>query len=98
MASEEITTNNQTKTMLKKLLLLTAVSCVFAVQTTTAFADMSSAQRQIIDAQKIVREVLKTEEGCKAMCDEILANKKAKKMLCEAMKKDPAAVKMITEK
>jgi len=84
---------------MKKLLILTAISCAFAAQTTTVFADMSSAQRQQIDsARAAVREVIKTKEGCKAMCEELMANKKSKAMLCDMMKNDPQAMKTITGK
>ena len=48
-----------------------------------------------VEAQKTVREVLKTDEGCKAMCEEMMKHDKTKKMMCEMIAKDPEAMKMI---
>ena len=84
---------------MKKLLMLTAMSCAFAAQTLPAFADATTAQkRQIEQARQEVREAVKTDEGCKAMCEEMMKNAKSKKMMCEMITKDPEAMKMIKGK
>ncbi len=84
---------------MKKLLMMTLMSCAFAAQTIPAFADATSAQRaQIEQARKEVREAAKTDEGCKAMCEEMMKNDKSKKMMCEMMMKDPEAMKMMKGK
>jgi hypothetical protein len=92
---------NQTihENTMKKLLMLTAMSCAFAAQTLPALADATGAQKQAIEeTAKSVRETLKSEEGCKAMCAEMMHNEKSKKMMCEMMAKDPECVKMIKGK
>jgi hypothetical protein len=84
---------------MKKQLMMTALSCVFAAQTLSAFADATTSQKQQIErARKEVREAVKTDEGCKAMCEEIMKNDKSKKMMCEMIVKDPEAMKMIKGK
>jgi hypothetical protein len=84
---------------MKKLLMLTAMACAFAAQTIPALADATGAQKQaIVEAQKSIREVLKTDEGCKAMCEEMMGNAKSKKMMCEMIAKDPECLKMIKAK
>ena len=81
---------------MKKLLMMTAMSCVFAAQTIPAFADATNAQKeQIVRATKEVHEAVKTEEGCKAMCEALMKDKKAKAMMCDMMMKDPEAMKMM---
>ena len=71
---------------MKKLLMMTALSCAFAVQTIPAFADATAAQKeQIENSRKSVGETLKTDDGCKAMCEEMMKHEKAKKMMCEMM-------------
>jgi hypothetical protein len=91
---------NKTKTAtMKKLLMMTVMSCALAAQTIPAFADATEAQKQQIEsARKEVRSALKTEEGCKAMCEEMMKDGKAKKMMCEMIAKDPEAMKMIKGK
>ncbi len=84
---------------MKKLLMLTALSCAFAAQSVTAFADATSAQKEQIErARKEVVDAVKTEEGCKAMCEEMMKHKSSKKMMCEMMAKDPEAMKMMKDK
>ena len=84
---------------MKKLLMMTVMSCAFAAQTIPAFADATTAQRaQIESTRKEVRETMKTDEGCKAMCEEMMKNDKSKKMMCEMIAKDPEAMKMIKGK
>ncbi len=84
---------------MKKLLMLTAVTCAFAAQTIPAFADATTAQKgQIARARTEVREAVKTDEGCKAMCEEMMKDKKSKMMMCEMMMKDPEAMKMMKDK
>ena len=84
---------------MKKLLILTAIGCAFAAQTVPVFADATGAQKQQIEeAQKSVREVLKTDEGCKAMCQEMMGNSKSKKMMCQMIAKDAECMKMINAK
>ena len=84
---------------MKKLLMMTVMSCALAAQTIPAFADATSAQKdQIERARKEVREAVKTEEGCKAMCEEMMKNDKGKKMMCEMIAKDPEAMKMLKAK
>lgn len=84
---------------MKKLILMTALSCALAAQTIPAFADATGAQKQQIEqARKEVGEAIKTEEGCKAMCEEMMKNDKSKKMMCEMIAKDPEAVKIIKGK
>ena len=81
---------------MKKLLMMTALTCAFAAQTMSAFADMSPAQKeQLVRAQKEVHEAVKTDEGCKAMCDAMMKEKKAKMMMCGMMMKDPDCMKMM---
>ena len=81
---------------MKKLLMMTALTCAFAAQTIPAFADATSAQKEQIEtARKSVGESMKTDEGCKAMCEEMMKHAKAKKMMCEMMIKDPEAMKMM---
>jgi hypothetical protein len=61
-----------------------------------AFADATAAQKQQIEqARTAVREAVKTEEGCKAMCEEMMKHDKTKKMMCEMITKDPEAMKML---
>ena len=90
---------NQNKTKpnpMKKLLMMTAMSCVFAMPTMTAFADATTAQKEQIErTAKEVSEAVKTDEGCKAMCDAMMKEKKAKMMMCEMMMKDPECMKMM---
>lgn len=84
---------------MKKLLMMTVMGCALAAPTLPAFADATSAQRQQIEqARTAVREAVKTEDGCKAMCEEMMKNAKAKKMMCEMMAKDPDAMKMMKAK
>jgi hypothetical protein len=84
---------------MKKLLMMTVMSCAFAAQTIPAFADATSAQKEQIErARKEVRDAMKTEDGCKAMCEEMMKNDKSKKMMCEMIAKDPEAMKMIKGK
>ena len=84
---------------MKKFLLLTTLGCLLVAQTTSSFADSTSAQKEQIErARTTVREVIKTEAGCKAMCEEMMANKKAKKTMCEMMKCDPESMKMMKTK
>ena len=92
--------NKQTKqTDMKKLLMLTVMSCALAAQTIPAFADATAAQKdQIERARKEMHEALKTEEGCKTMCEEMMKNDKTKKMMCEMIAKDPEAMKMMKTK
>jgi hypothetical protein len=84
---------------MKKLLMITAMGCAFAAQTLPAFADATGPQKQQIEqAQLAVREAMGTEEGCTAMCQEVMKNDKSKKMMCEMMAKDPDAMKMMNNK
>ena len=85
---------------MKKLLLMTVVlSCAFAAQTLPALAGPTNAQiEQVERARKEVAEAVKTDEGCKAMCEEMMKHKTSKKMMCEMMAKDPEAMKMLKEK
>jgi len=84
---------------MKNLVISAFATCIVMGQTLPALADMTSAQRQQIErARSEVREAIKTDEGCKAMCEEILSHKKSKKMLCEMMKNDPEAMKMMKMK
>lgn len=79
--------------------MMTVVSGFLAAQITPAFADATSAHKEQIEhARREVSEVLKTPEGCKAMCEEMMGNKHAKKMMCEMMAKDPEAMKMMKAK
>jgi len=81
---------------MKKLLMMTAMSCVFAMPTMTAFADATNAQKERIErASKEVSEVIKTAEGCKAMCEAMMKDKKAKMMMCDMVMKDPECQKMM---
>lgn len=84
---------------MKKLLMMTALTCAFAAQTMPAFADASPEQKaQLERAQKEVQEAVKTDEGCKAMCETMMKEKKTKMMMCEMMKKDPECMKMMMKK
>ena len=84
---------------MKKLLMMTALSCAFAAQSLPAFADATTAQKaQIEQARTAVGEAVKTEEGCKAMCEEMMKHKSAKKMMCEMIAKDPECMKMMKVK
>ena len=84
---------------MKKLLLMTTMICAFAAQTMPAFADATSAQKdQIERAHKEFLEALKTDEGCKTMCEAMMKDKKAKAMMCEMMKKDPECMKALNIK
>ena len=75
---------------MKKLLMVAALGGAFAAQMLPAFADATSAQKQQIEqARQAVRSALKTEEGCRAMCLEIINNKKSNMMICEMMEKTP---------
>ena len=84
---------------MKRLLMMTALTCAFAAQTIPAFADATHAQKEQIErARKEVVEAVKTEEGCKVMCGEMMKHKNFKKMMCEMMAKDPEAMKMMMKK
>ena len=84
---------------MKKLLMITAMGCAFAAQSVTVFADATNAQKEQIEkARKEIVEAVKTDEGCKAMCEEMMKHKSAKKMMCEMMAKDPEAMKMMKDK
>ena len=84
---------------MKKLLMMTALSCAFAAQTIPVFADATTAQKeQIEQARKSVAEAVKTEDGCKAMCEEMMKSKSSKEMMCKMIAKDPECMKMIKEK
>jgi len=81
---------------MKKLLMMTALSCAFAAQTLPAFADATTAQKaQIEKARTEVATAVKTDEGCKAMCEEMMKHKSSKRMMCAMMGKDPEAMKMM---
>ena len=81
---------------MKKLLMMTALTCAFAAQTMPAFADATPAQKEQIErAQKEIVEAMKSDEGCKAMCEAMMKDKKAKAMMCEMIAKDPEAMKML---
>ena len=83
---------------MKKLLMMTALTCAFAAQTLPTFADATTAQKEQIErARTEVVEAVKTEEGCKAMCEEMMKHKSSKKMMCEMMAKDPEAMKMMKD-
>ena len=76
--------------------MMTVMSCAFAAQTIPAFAGPTEAQKQQIErSRKEVREAVKSEEGCKAMCEEMTKNGRTKKMMCEMICKDPEAMKMM---
>ena len=84
---------------MKKLLMMTVMSGALVAQITPALADASTAQREQIErARKEVREAVKTDEGCRAMCEEMMKNGHAKKMMCEMIAKDPEAMKMLKGK
>jgi len=84
---------------MKKLLLLTVMTCAFAAPTMPAFADATSAQKaQIERAHKEFVEALKTDDGCKAMCEAMMKDKKAKMMMCGLMMKDPECMKAMKAK
>lgn len=84
---------------MKKLLLLTAMTCAFAAPTMPAFADATSAQKaQIERAHKEFQEAIKTNEGCKAMCEAMMKDRKAKGMMCDLMMKDPECMKIMKVK
>ncbi len=79
--------------------MMTALSCVFAAQTMPAFADATTAQKELKEkANKMVSEMVKTDDGCMAMCEAMMKNDKSKKMMCEMIAKDPEAMKMIKGK
>lgn len=84
---------------MKKLLMMTAMTCVIALPTMTAFADATTAQKEQIErASKEVSEAMKTDEGCDAMCQTMMKNEKSKKMMCEMVMKDPECMKMMMMK
>jgi hypothetical protein len=84
---------------MKKLLIMTVMSCAIAAQTLPAFADATSAQKeQIQQARTAVSEAVKTDEGCKVMCEEMMKHEKSKKMMCEMVAKDPECMKMMKSK
>jgi hypothetical protein len=93
-AGEDKNTKHHEETTIKA-----ALTCAVA-QTLPVFADATGAQKQqaIEETAKSVRESLKTEEGCKAMCAEMMHNEKSKKMMCEMIAKDPECMKMIKGK
>ena len=92
-------TDQKRQNAMKKLLMMTALSCAFAAQTMPAFADPTTAQKEQIErAQKEVQEAFKSDEGCKAMCAAMMKEKKAKMMMCEMMMKDPECMKMLKTK
>jgi hypothetical protein len=81
---------------MKKLLMITLTSCVIAAQTITAFGDATEAEKEQIElARNHVRKAVNVDEGCKAMCEELMKNDKTKKIICEMISKDPEARKMI---
>lgn len=81
---------------MKKLLLLTLLSCAFAAQTMPAFADATGAQKAQFDrTAKEVQTALSTDEGCKVMCETMMGSPKAKAMMCDMIKKDPECMKMM---
>lgn len=84
---------------MKKLVMLTVMSCALAAQTMPARADAPAAQKQQIEQARLaVREAVKSDDGCQAMCDEMMKHEKTKKMMCEMMAKDPEAMKMMKGK
>ena len=83
---------------MKKLMMMTALSCAFAAQTMPAFADDQALQQRLQVTREQVRGMLKKPENCKVMCEEMMKNKNAKKMMCEMMMKDPEAMKMMKGK
>lgn len=79
--------------------MMTVMSCALAAQSIPAFADASSAQKEQVErAHKMVSEMVKTDDGCRAMCEAMISNRKSKKMMCEMLAKDSEAVKMIKGK
>jgi len=78
---------------------MTVLACAFFAQTLPASADATTAQKQQIEkARGEIDEAVKTDEGCKAMCEEMMKHKSSKKMMCEMIAKDPECVKMMKEK
>ncbi len=93
---EKVNTSDDKPTTMKKLLLLTLTSCVLAAQTIPVLADATEAEREQIElSRKAVRASVKVDEGCKAMCEEIMKDDKAKKMICEMLSKDPEARRLL---
>ena len=75
---------------MNKLLMITAMSWLLTAQTMPAHADATSAQKELIArTREQVREVIKTDEGCRAICHEMMQSKKARQMMWRMMKADP---------
>jgi hypoxanthine-guanine phosphoribosyltransferase len=84
---------------MKKLLLITLTSCIFAAQTIPSFADATEAEKEQIElARKAVSKAVEVDEGRVILIEEIMKNGKAKKLVCEMLAKDPEAVKLIVAK
>lgn len=82
---------------MKQLLSLALMSCLFVSITLPVLADKTINDN---DRQKMRTEavnMLKTDEGCKIMCEEVMKNEKSKKMCLEMMMNDPECEKMLSK-
>lgn len=69
---------------------LLAIVPVHADKTVEANDRMKAEQTQ-------VAEIMKTDEGCKMMCEEMMKTPKGKKMMRETVMNDPESMKMMRE-
>ena len=82
---------------MKQLLSLALMSCLLVSSTLPVLADKTINDN---DRQKMRTEassMLKTDEGCKIMCEEVMKNEESKKMCLEMMMNDPECVKMLSK-
>lgn len=89
--------NQQTQSIkiMKQILSLAMMSCLLISSSLPLLADKTIND---IDRQKMQTDaalMLKTDEGCKIMCEEVMKNKKSKKMCMEMMMNDPECSKMM---
>ncbi len=81
---------------MKNKLSILIVGSLMALASIPAHADKTIADNDRLMAQRAqVAEIVKTDDGCKMMCDEMMKNPKSKKMMCDMVMKDSECMKMM---
>ena len=80
---------------MKNILFTLLVGGVMTL-TLPVYADKTINDNDRLNALRTkVSEVMKTDDGCKMMCDEMMKNPKSKKMMCESVMNDSECMKMM---
>jgi len=78
-----------------KLMMITAIAGLVAVQPGFTAEPPAYAERlgRLPEQRKQVQIIMKSNEGCVMMCEEMLKDKKARKIMIDTMLKNKQAVK-----